>query len=137
MVDRCRRPCDTPHQLPASGVTPSAQSHCAAVNMEELYTVAVASIARMPMRCRNSMHAAPPSGDRSALLGNTHSLAPAASRLRVLALHAQAPVVPQAAMVPAEAKMTQSEEHAQEGQPGRARPVLQEGDLLSGHLASA
>lgn len=36
------------------------------------------------------------------LLGNTHSLAAAASGLGVLALHAQAPVVTQAAMVPAQ-----------------------------------
>lgn len=37
----------------------------------------------------------------SALLGDTNSLAAAARRLRVLALHAQAPVVAQPAVVPA------------------------------------
>jgi hypothetical protein len=38
----------------------------------------------------------------SALLGDAHSLAPPAGRLRVLTLYAQAPVVPQTAMVPAQ-----------------------------------
>ena len=42
-----------------------------------------------------------PNPTRLALLCHANGLAPPASRLRVLALHPQAPVVPQTAMVPA------------------------------------